>query len=132
MPTPLARTRLGKFAFRRYDYRLRVLLDGAGTGLNRLFLAHDIQCSQRALPALDQGRNTITFSAGPQEGTVTIEGSTQGGKQDKQLTPMDFHPVLKEVEEQFCVAEIERAIVPGNCAPNTDILTVSFFAHHGF
>jgi hypothetical protein len=92
---------LGKFAFRRYDYRLRVLLDGAGTGLNRLFLAHDIQCSQRALPALDQERNTITFSAGPREGTVTIEGSTQGGKQGKQLTPMDFHPVLKEIEEQF-------------------------------
>lgn len=102
---------IGKFAFRRYDYRLRVVLDGQNTGLYRLKMSHDIQCSQRALPALDRGENTITFSAGPQEATVTIEGSTQGGKQGKQLTPMDFHPVLKGVEEQFFRAKSDGASV---------------------
>ena len=91
---------LQKFVLRRYEYRLRVVLEGAGTGLDRLNLTHEVQCSQRALPTLDRGDNTLTFSAGPQEGTVTIEGSTQGGKEGKQVTPMDFHPVLKEIEAQ--------------------------------
>ncbi|HWH70948.1 MAG TPA: hypothetical protein VNT26_16280 [Candidatus Sulfotelmatobacter sp.] len=89
---------LSKFAFRRYDYRLRVLLEGQGTGLNRLHLSHDVQCSQRALPALDRGENTISFSTGPQEGTITIEGSTQEIKLGKQVALMDFHPVLKDIE----------------------------------
>lgn len=100
---------IGKLAFRRYDYRLRVLLEGAGTGLERLALTHDVQCSQRALPALDRGANTISFSAGPYEGTVTIEGSPQEGKAGKQLTPMDFHPVLKGVEAQFFRVQADGA-----------------------
>ena len=83
---------LTKLAFRRYDYRLRVMLEGKDTGLDRLNLTHTIQCSQRALPTLAKGDNTISFSAGPYEGTVTIEGSTQAGHQGKQITPMDFHP----------------------------------------
>ncbi|MGO8929129.1 MAG: hypothetical protein ACLQU3_19855 [Limisphaerales bacterium] len=95
---------LTKFAFRRYDYRLRVLLEGKDTGLDRLNLTHTIQCSQRALPTLAQGENTISFSTGPHEGTITIEGSTQAGKQGKQVTPMDFHPELKDVTpEEFRV-----------------------------
>jgi len=92
---------IGKFAFRRYDYRLRVILAGKGTGLDSLKISHDIQCAQRALPILVRGENTIAFSAGPHEGTVTIEGSSQGGKKGKQVTPMDFHPVLKDVDEQY-------------------------------
>ena len=40
-------------------------MSGAGTGLDALKISHDIQHSQRALPALDQGKNTITCSAGP-------------------------------------------------------------------
>ena len=75
----------------------RVILAGKGTGLDALKLTHDIQCSQRALPTLVRGENTITFSAGPHEGTVTIEGSTHGGKEGKQVTPMDFHPALKDI-----------------------------------
>jgi hypothetical protein len=95
---------LHKFSLRRYDYRLRVVLEGAGTGLDRMKITHEVQCSQRALPTLDRGENTITFGAGPQAGTVTIEGSTQDGKHGKQVTPMDFHPVLKNVSEsQFRV-----------------------------
>jgi len=61
-----------------------VLLEGAGAGLERLAIRHEVQCSQRALPALDRGENTIRFTSGPDEGTVTIEGSTQEGKQGKQ------------------------------------------------
>jgi len=64
----------------RYDYRVRCELTGAGTGLNHLELAHDIQHSQRALPALGAGSNTITFSVGEQQGTIAIEAS--GGTDD--------------------------------------------------
>ncbi|MCY3020349.1 MAG: hypothetical protein NTW87_15125 [Planctomycetota bacterium] len=78
--------------FRRYDYRLKLVLKGKGTGLDALKLTHDIQHSQRPLPALGQGANTIAFSAGPQEGTITIEGSTIPATKGKQLTVEEFHP----------------------------------------
>ncbi|MCY3022842.1 MAG: hypothetical protein NTW87_28005, partial [Planctomycetota bacterium] len=55
---------LAKLVYRRYDYRLRFTLKGAGTALESLKIGHDIQHSQRALPALGQGDNRITFSAG--------------------------------------------------------------------
>jgi hypothetical protein len=78
--------------FRRYDYRLKLVLRGRGTGLEALRLRHDIQHSQRALPALAQGPNRITVSAGPPEGTVTIEGSLDPRCRGKQLLWSDFHP----------------------------------------
>ena len=102
---------LGNFAFRRYDYRLRLTLAGQGTGLNGLKIGHDIQCSQRALPTLAQGENTIAFTAGPSEGTVTIEGSTQEGKEGKQHVPMDFHPNLHNVAERFFLVKGDGASV---------------------
>ncbi|MBU6400055.1 MAG: hypothetical protein KGS61_07035 [Verrucomicrobia bacterium] len=92
---------LQRLAFRRYTYRLRLVFEGAGTGLDRLRITHAIQCSQRALPTLDRGDNTIRFSAGPAEGTVTIEGSTEGDAAGKQVSPLDFHPVLEAVEPRF-------------------------------
>jgi len=100
-----------RFVHRRYDYRLRVILAGKGTGLDSLKLTHDIQCSQRALPTLVRGENTLTFSAGPHEGTVTIEGSSQGGKEGKQVTPMDFHPALKDIGEQYFRVKADGASV---------------------
>ena len=78
--------------FRRYDYRLQFTLKGAGTKLDALRLTHDIQHSQRPLPALAQGANTITFQSGPQEGTITVEGSTDLHNKAKQLVFTDFHP----------------------------------------
>jgi hypothetical protein len=92
---------LKALVFRRYDYRLKFVLKGKGTGLDALKITHDIQCSQRALPALGQGANTITFSAGPQEGTVTIEGSSEQGHKGKNALLADFHPQLNSVDPQF-------------------------------
>ena len=88
---------LKKFIFRRYDYRLKIVLKGAGTGLDELTLTHDIQHSQRPLPALGQGSNTISFSTGPQTGTITIEGSVHPENAGKQLVCADFHPELVNV-----------------------------------
>lgn len=88
---------LSPFVLRRYDYRLRFVLVGQGTGLDRLNIAHTIQCSQRALPTLAAGTNRIAFSAGPHEGTVTIEGATMEDWPGKQVAPLDFHPVLDRV-----------------------------------
>jgi hypothetical protein len=120
---------LGKFVLRRYDYRLRLVLSGKGTGLERLRITHDIQCSQRALPTLGRGENTITFSAGPQEGTVTIEGSTQGKPRDKQVTPMDFHPVLNGVAEEFFRVKGKPAEVSFAIATPGDMMRLKFGGH---
>jgi hypothetical protein len=76
--------------FRRYDYQLKFEMTGAGTGLELLKFREDIQHSQAPLPALAQGDNTITFSAG-NEGTITVEGSTQKENKGKQVLASDFH-----------------------------------------
>ncbi|MCZ7648650.1 MAG: hypothetical protein M5U26_25895 [Planctomycetota bacterium] len=80
---------LTPFVLRRYDYRLKFTLRGKGSGLNKLELTHDIQHSQRALPALGQGENTVRFSAGPQESTLSIEGAGMQFK-GKQVTCEEF------------------------------------------
>jgi len=78
---------LTSLVFRRYDYRLQ--FKGA---LQSLRIEHDIQNSQRALPALAAGKNTLTFSAGAPESTITVEGSTNDSAKGKQLLATDFHP----------------------------------------
>src|SRR5262249_6691290 len=82
---------LGPLVLRRYDYRLRFELRGDGTALEAMKLVHDVQHSQRPLPALGAGDNTITFSAGPPEGTVTVEGATNPAAKGRQLLYTDFH-----------------------------------------
>jgi hypothetical protein len=94
---------------RKYDYRLRVILDGKGTGLEALKITHDVQCSQRALPTLDRGDNTITFSAGPAEGTVTIEGTSYGDKKGKNVQLPDYQPVVKDLDPQFLHVKADGA-----------------------
>lgn len=80
---------------RRYDYQLKFELAGAGTSLTSLKTTNDFQCSQAALPTITEGKNTINFSAGPQEGTVTLEGSTNPAEaKGKQIAMMDYHPKL--------------------------------------
>jgi hypothetical protein len=73
---------LQPYIIRKYDYRLKFSIKGAGTGISSLRILTDIQHSQSALPALGTGNNTITFSAGKQEGTISIEPGT-----DKEFQP---------------------------------------------
>jgi hypothetical protein len=86
---------LTPFVLRRYDYRLMFVLKGP-VGLDSLKITHDIQHSQRPLPALDKGDNTLTFSAGT-EGTITVEGSQNPAAKGKQLMLADFHPVAESI-----------------------------------
>lgn len=112
----------------RYNYRLRISLNGSR--VEAMKITHDIQCSQRALPALVRGSNTISFSAGPHEGTVTIEGSTQGGKAGKQVTPLDFHPLLKNVEEQYFRLAADGGSVTFPIATPGDMTRLRFGGHY--
>lgn len=80
-------------ALRRYDYRLKFVLNGKGSGLNGLKLLHDVQHSQRALPALGKGDNKIVFSAGPAEGTIALEGGGPNSR-GKQVTAEELGVVL--------------------------------------
>ncbi|HEX4793222.1 MAG TPA: hypothetical protein VH370_05490 [Humisphaera sp.] len=89
---------LTPLVFRRYDYRLKFQLKGSGTGLDLLAVHHDIQHSQRPLPALDQGENHIHFAAGPREGTITILASTNPHAEGKALSYGDFHPTLSGID----------------------------------
>jgi len=90
---------LTALVLRRYDYRLRFELKGKDAALQALSIRHDIQNSQRALPALDAGKNTIRFSAGPDEGTVTVEGSTVPDFKGKNLHYTDFRPKVHNITE---------------------------------
>jgi hypothetical protein len=84
--------------FRRYDYRLKFACTGKGTGLDALTISNLIQHSQRPLPALDKGSNTISFSAGTQEGTISVEGGINDLCKGKNLMFSDFHPQLENME----------------------------------
>jgi RNA polymerase sigma-70 factor, ECF subfamily len=84
---------------RRYDYRLRFAMTGAGTGLDALTISNDIQHSQRALPPLAAGKTTIRFAAGAQESTTTIEAATNLANKGKQLVFTDFHPECEGLVE---------------------------------
>jgi hypothetical protein len=88
---------------RRYDYRLKFAPQGSGTRVDGIHAVHDFQCSQAALPVIAEGENTMTFAAGPQEGTITIDGSTEleQAKKHKQLAITDFHPELNGVSENL-------------------------------
>ena len=87
---------LSKLVLRRYDYRLKFTLKGKGTGLETLNITHDIQNSQRALPALGKGENKIAFSAGTQESTITVAANSKLEEhKDKQVEYTDFKPVVK-------------------------------------
>ena len=94
---------LSEFVKRRYDYRLKFETSGTGTHVDGIQTAHDFQCSQAALPVITEGENKLTFSAGPQEGTNTIDGSTEleQAKKHQQLAITDFKPVLNGVSDSL-------------------------------
>ncbi|HUV38698.1 MAG TPA: hypothetical protein VMY39_03750, partial [Planctomycetota bacterium] len=68
-----------------------------------LKITHDIQHAQTPLPAFTPGENTVTFTAGPAEGTVTIEGlfTTDENTKAKQVVAGSFHPTLEGMDEEL-------------------------------
>lgn len=123
---------LTPWVMRRYDYRLKVVLRGQGTGLEALRITHDVQCSQRALPALGQGKNTITFSAEPAEGTISVEGATNADTcRGRNLMFTEFHPALDGCEEQFMrVGDTGRGSVTFPLSTPGDITRLRFGCHY--
>jgi hypothetical protein len=121
---------LKPLVFRRYDYRLKIEMTGAGTRLDALKLTHDIQHSQAPLPILGPGKNTITFNAGPQEGTITIEGSTNPSARGKQLLAADFHPDLQGIDERLRVGGGGRGDATFKVTTPGDITRIRFGAHY--
>jgi hypothetical protein len=85
---------LKPFIHRLYDYQIRFSLAPMSSIENVVFI-HDIQHSQRALPALAQGKNTITFSTGANEGTYTLEGALHPDRKEKNLVYTEFAPQLE-------------------------------------
>ena len=114
---------------RRYDYRLRFVLDGKGTGLDGIRIRHEVQCSQRALPTLAKGANTITFRAGPPEGTITITGACHGDFKGKQVQLADFGPTLTGVSENLYRVEGQPAHVTFPIATPGDMVRLRFGCH---
>lgn len=96
---------LTPFVKRLYDYQLKIELAGGGVSLEGLWTSHDFQCSQAALPALVEGENKLTFNAGPQEGTVTIEGTTDLDSVKKNGAPAigDFKPQLNGFKDSLAM-----------------------------
>lgn len=116
--------------FRRYDYRVRIELKGAGAGLSGLRFGHDIQHSQRALPAFDRGRNTVTFSAGPAEGTLTLEGSVNLANKGKQLVYTDFKPEISGFEPNLFIGGSGKGELTFPLKTPGDLVRLRFGAHY--
>jgi len=87
---------LSKNIRRDYDYRLKFTLSGAA-GLDSVRISQRIQHAQTPLPALAEGKNTITFTADSTEGTITYEGNMdpEQAHQHQALAYTDFHPVVE-------------------------------------
>jgi hypothetical protein len=124
------RVDLSKLVLRRYDYRLKFEFRGAGTGLDALKIVHDIQHSQRPLPALGQGDNVITFSAGSSEGTVTVEGATDLAQKGKQLVYTNFHPEVSGFEKNLFIGSTGKGVLTFPVATPGDLLRLRFGAHY--
>ena len=95
-----------------------------------LKITHDVQCSQRALPALGTGENTIRFSAGPSEGTVTIEGTSHPDHKKLNAIAMDFHPEIKDIGEQYFQVKADGASVTFPIATPGEMTRLRFGGHY--
>jgi hypothetical protein len=116
---------LTPLVLRRYDYRLT--FKGA---LQSLRIEHDIQNSQRALPALAAGKNTLTFSAGPAESTVTVEGSVNPGSKGKQLLATDFHPEMNGFDPNLFIGGSGKGDITFPVTTPGDLTRLRFGAHY--
>jgi hypothetical protein len=117
---------LSPHVLRRYDYRLTF----KGSPLKSLRIVHDVQHSQRVLPALGEGENTLMFSAGPAEGTITVEGSTDASKKGKQLVWTDFKPSVSGMENGLWVDGSGRGEAVFPVSTPGDLLRLRFGTHH--
>ncbi|HHN46880.1 MAG TPA: hypothetical protein ENN09_05505 [Planctomycetes bacterium] len=84
----------GKQVIRRYDYYVKLILEG-DSAVSSLEIVNDIQHSQRPLPALAQGRNTVTVHAGPSTNTITIAPSLHQNVGEKNEAYTKFRPEVK-------------------------------------
>jgi hypothetical protein len=121
---------LKELVLRRYDYRLKFEFKGEGTGLDALKISHDIQHSQRPLPALDIGDNTITVSAGPAEGTITVEANTKLDHQGKQVSYTEFHPVVKGMKATQVAPEGKDGEITFPIQTPADMIRLRFGGHY--
>ncbi|MCL2640087.1 MAG: hypothetical protein FWD53_04510 [Phycisphaerales bacterium] len=119
---------LSKETFRLYDYQLKFVMTGAGTGLNSLKINHDIQHSQAVLPLILEGENKIMFSAGEQEGTITYEGSMRPN--DKNIYFMEFHPVLENLSNERMMVQGGRGTAVFTVKTPGDITCLRIGAHY--
>jgi hypothetical protein len=124
------KTDLKSDLFNKYDYRLRIELTGAGTGLDALSFVHAVQHSQAPLPIITAGENQITFDAGPQEGTVTAEGNmncdTTGGTA---LSIADFHPTVQGCNMKMFMLTSRHATATVPIATPGDITRLRLGVH---
>src|SRR5439155_8403099 len=82
------------------------------------------------LPALAQGSNTISFRAGPAEGTVTVEGSANLAHKDKQLVYTDFHPQVEGFEANLFIDSSGKGSITFPVATPGDLVRLRFGAHY--
>jgi hypothetical protein len=121
---------LGPSVLRRYDYQLRFEFKQKGAGLESLRLVHDIQHSQRPLPALGRGSNTLTFSAGPPEGTVSLDGCSSLGHKDRQLVYTDYHPQLEGFEPNLFIGPSGQGKITFPVTVPGDLVRIRVGAHY--
>ncbi|MBA3710792.1 MAG: hypothetical protein H0W83_18460 [Planctomycetes bacterium] len=101
-----------------------------GTGVDALKISHDIQHSQRPLPALDAGDNAISFSAGSTEGTITVEASTRTDHVGKQVLFTDFHPLVAGLSgSPLAVSGAEGSLTVPIATPG-DMTRLRFGCHY--
>jgi hypothetical protein len=118
--------------FCKYAYRVKLVLSGAGTGLDALKLSNDFQHSQAPLPVITAGENKITFNAGAQEGTITYEGNMSPSEVSLgQLSYLDFHPVVNDLgKDKIIVGGTGKGDITFNLATPGDMTRLRFCSHY--
>jgi hypothetical protein len=126
LPSAGGEVDLSPHVLRRYDYRLAF----KGAPLQSLRIVHDVQHSQRPLPALGEGKNTLTFSAGPAEGTITVEAATDASKKGKQLVWTDFKPESAGLEGGLWIGGSGQGHVTFPVSTPGDLVRLRFGTHY--